>query len=129
MSDIVEWLKCSAVVRSNDPELRRRYAEVAAEIERLTADKKHLLSKLDALSTVLELRWQDVERFEAENERLMAAIWRIDGINDNMANYNSDINAVTEPILRPELGCDQPGVAGEREPEGQREHRDLKANR
>jgi hypothetical protein len=103
--------------------------EAAAEVERLMADKKHLLSKLDALSTVLELRWQDVERFEAENERLMAAIWRIDAINDNMACYNPDINAVCDPILRPELGCDQPGVAGEGEPEGQREHRDLKANR
>jgi hypothetical protein len=38
----------------------------------------------------------------AEIERLTDAIRRIDGINDNPANYNPAINAVCDEILRPE---------------------------
>jgi len=71
-------------------------------------------------------RWHErALKAEVEIERLMAAIWRIDGINDNPAHYNPEINAVCDSILR----RDQPGVAGESEPEGEREHRNLKADR
>jgi hypothetical protein len=45
----------------------------------------------------------ELGRLRADNERLTAAIQRIDGINDNPAHYNSEINAVCDPILRPEL--------------------------
>jgi hypothetical protein len=48
------------------------------------------------------------ERFtsppQAENERLRAAISRIDAINDNPAHFNSEINEVCDKILRPEQG-------------------------
>jgi hypothetical protein len=38
-----------------------------------------------------------------EIEWLRAALQRIDGINDNPACYNVDINAVLDRILRPGL--------------------------
>ena len=40
---------------------------------------------------------------KAEVERLRAAIARIDGINDNPAHYNAEINAVCDTVLRPHL--------------------------
>jgi len=39
----------------------------------------------------------------AEIERLLNAIKRIDGINDNPADFNVAINAVCDTILRPGL--------------------------
>jgi hypothetical protein len=60
----------------------------------------------------------------AEIAKLFAAIQRIDGINDNPAHYNPEINAVCDSILR----RDQPGIAGEPEPEDQHEESDLKGN-
>ena len=76
-------------------------------------------------------RWHEkYKEAQAEIEKLFAAIQRIDGINDNPAHYNPEINAVCDSILRPELSSrHQPGVAGEHQSEGQREHPDLKANR
>lgn len=38
-----------------------------------------------------------------EIDRLRAAINRIDAINDNPADFNSEINAVCDSILRPHL--------------------------
>ena len=46
---------------------------------------------------------EHITRLETANERLTAAIQRIDGINDNPANYNVEINAVCDTILRPAL--------------------------
>jgi hypothetical protein len=48
----------------------------------------------------------DLDRLHAkENEiaRLMAALIRIDAINDNPACFNAEINAVCDTILRPHL--------------------------
>jgi len=44
-----------------------------------------------------------IEEMALENRRLRAAIQRIDGINDNPAHYNAEINAVCDTILRPHL--------------------------
>ena len=60
-----------------------------------------------------------------EIERLLAALQRIDGINDNPACFNPDIDEVLRHVLR----RDQPGVAGEPEPEHQNKKPDLKADR
>jgi len=43
----------------------------------------------------------NIEEAAAEIERLMAAITRIDAINDNPACFNSEINDVCGAILRP----------------------------
>ena len=43
------------------------------------------------------------QRTIAEIERLYAALQRIDAINDNPADFNSEINAVLDEILRPDL--------------------------
>ena len=64
MTDIVEWLKCSAVIRSDDPEKRRRYAEAADEIARLRddskmlslceGDRKEMADKIERLRTAMQ---------------------------------------------------------------------------
>jgi len=45
----------------------------------------------------------DLEEAAVEIERLLNAIKRIDGINDNPAHFNKAINDVCNTILRPEL--------------------------
>lgn len=45
----------------------------------------------------------DVAALRAEIEQLRAALVRIDAINDNPAVFNSEINALCDPILRPQL--------------------------
>lgn len=57
-----------------------------AEIERLNAERGYMPELVVAL--------------RAEIERLTDAIRRIDGINDNPADYNPAINAVCDAILR-----------------------------
>jgi hypothetical protein len=44
-----------------------------------------------------------MEKAAAEIERLRAAIQRIDGLNDNPARFNFEINKVCDEILRPHL--------------------------
>src|SRR5262245_23624860 len=76
MSDIVErlrdhkgfWLNGAVWIMGTEPDVD--CAEGADEIERLR-------SLLKAEKTTLELRWQDVERLEADNERLRAALLEI----------------------------------------------------
>jgi len=46
----------------------------------------------------------EIERLHAENAELLAAISRIDAINDNPACYNPEINEVCDKILRPRRG-------------------------
>jgi hypothetical protein len=43
---------------------------------------------------------QIITMLQAEIERLTNAIRRIDGINDNPADYNPAINAICDAILR-----------------------------
>jgi len=72
--------------------------EAADELDRLMAEAR---SESECWASAQ--RWHEkYKEAQAEIEQLMEAIWRIDGINDNMACYNPDINAVTDPILRPE---------------------------
>jgi hypothetical protein len=42
-----------------------------------------------------------IRELEAENAKLLAAIKRIDAINDNPAWFNKEINDVCDGILRP----------------------------
>jgi hypothetical protein len=72
-ADEIERLELLAVNRLI--EIDRLLADRDAErkiyndaIARHLAEIKHLTSKLDALSVILELRWQDVERLEKEVE-------------------------------------------------------------
>lgn len=74
-ADEIERLELLAVNRLI--EIDRLLADRDAErkiyndaIARHLAEIKQLTSKLDALSVILELRWQDVERLEKEVERL-----------------------------------------------------------
>lgn len=57
------------------------------------------------MEAVLEtLRWlQENGKAGRDAGVLRVAIQRIDGINDNPAHYNSEINAVCDEILRPHL--------------------------
>lgn len=109
-------------------------AELRAEIAQLRGHKEEADRHI---KTIAELRHEvDLWKSRTEQgsliimanvakiEQLTAAIQRIDGINDNPAHYNPDINAVCDSILR----RDQPGVAGEPEPEDQHEEGDLKGN-
>jgi hypothetical protein len=84
MTDIVERLRIAG-----DRVEGRPYSdmhEAADEIERLRADNKH---------------WQTVASQGITIEReLRAAVQRIDGINDNPAIYNPDIEAVVRGIYK-----------------------------
>jgi hypothetical protein len=63
---------------------------------------QELLAEADRhIKTIAELR-HELEQRTTQCYELYGAIQRIDAINDNMASYNPDINAVTDPILRPE---------------------------
>lgn len=55
------------------------------------------------LQDMAEYLEDSLEEVLDERDRLLAAIQRIDGINDNPAHYNSEINAVCDAILRPHL--------------------------
>jgi len=86
--------------------------EAADEIGRLKADGDGLL-------------YEELMKATAGIARLTAALQRIDGINDNPACFNPMIDEVLREVLR----RDQPGVAGEPEPEHQNKKPDLKADR
>jgi hypothetical protein len=73
----------------------------------LRSENARLTSELDKAHQLLSqsIDWQrDAEIAKAKKdiliERLTNAIRRIDGINDNPATYNAEINAVCDPILR-----------------------------
>lgn len=60
------------------------------------ADANREIERLRGLSDA----WADIERENhAEIERLRVALKRIDGINDNPARYNPDIDAVIRGAL------------------------------
>jgi len=87
------------------------------ELEALKAEIERLLDAKGRMRV-------NLANAQTDNARLMAAIRRIDGINDNPAHYNPAINAVCDSILR----RDQPDVAGKPEPEHQHEESDLKGD-
>jgi len=76
------------------------YKDAAEEIERLRAQQSMAIEVIDASDDLT-----------AENERLRTAIKRIDAINDNPADFNSDINEVCDSILRPHLNQQPTGRA------------------
>jgi len=79
MSDIVEEAKKIVALRGDT------YSsyEVVGLVGRFADEIERLRSLLKAEKTTLELRWQDVERLEADNERLRALIE--DALDDEVA--------------------------------------------
>jgi hypothetical protein len=95
MTDIVERLRATLLDRDNFPRMDSEKwlpvglaKEAAAEIERLRNLHK----------TAFDL---DMDAKDREIDKLRAAIQRIDGINDNPAIYNPDIEAVVRTIIDP----------------------------
>jgi len=85
MTDIVERLR--ALNRADTLGPYPLTMEAADEIERLNEDReKYFLDNLE---------------MRADNERLRAALQRIDGINDNPACYNPMIEEVLRAALEP----------------------------
>ena len=135
------------------------FRELLAEADRHIKTIAELRREVDLWQSRTEQGAKIIEGNVARLKQMEEAIRRIDGINDNPAHYNPDINTVCDPILRPASTHpgsdqapspsaparplppaalartapasrrDQPGVADEREAEGEREHRNLKADR
>jgi chromosome segregation ATPase len=81
--------------------------ELRAEIQRLKAGYGIVVTDRNALS-------RDLADAQAEIGRLRAAIQRIDRINENPADHDSEINAICDSILRRSIalinGRSQPGA-------------------
>lgn len=79
------------------------FLKLEAEVERLKADNERTHALVRDVSatrdTAVNMHLKDI----AEVARLTSAIRRIDGINDNPADYNPAINAVCDAILCPHL--------------------------
>jgi hypothetical protein len=84
-----------------------------AETERLRADKDVIRSqeRIAAYERGIDMMEIGIDQRDAEIERLRAALRRIDGINDNPACYNAEINEVLDRILRPGTTDGGTGVA------------------
>jgi hypothetical protein len=91
MTDIVERLRGTLTTALE--------LEAADEIERLRDHMRALANTSVERDTagIFQGMWQASEQ---EVERLRAAIQRIDGINDNPAIYNPDIEAVVSTIYK-----------------------------
>ena len=93
MSDIAERLRGNL-----DDGIKRHPSaiklEAADEIERLRAALQEETECARQTDDVLA-------KAEADNERLRAALQRIDGINDNPACFNMDIEMVLRRALEP----------------------------
>lgn len=91
MTDIVERLRRMSV-HGNQTEAICAMEEAADEIECLASDRDRIAWEREQMRVSLA-------EYQAKCERLRAALMRIDGINDNPAIFNEDIDTVIRLAL------------------------------